>query len=126
METNETTSQSPKNVGEEKPKRDKLFLYLFILSAAACLVLLWLFWSQKNETESVVSENIQITSESEVVKRDLQQLQTEYAMLETNDKSLKGEIDEKKAQIEQLQREAEKHKNDAYIMAKLKKETKTL
>ena len=91
-----------------------------------CGVLGWLLFSQKTETETVVAENIHITAESEVVKRDLQQLQTEYAMLETNDSFLKAEIDEKKILIEQLQRDAEKHKDDAYIIARLKKETKTL
>jgi hypothetical protein len=120
METNETT---PK---EEKQKKDKLFLYLFLLMTGTCAVLGWLLLRQKTETQAVVTENIKITSESEIVKKDLQDLQTQYAMLETNDQFLKVEIDEKKVQIEQLQREAEKHKDDAYIMAKLKKETKTL
>lgn len=120
METNETT---PK---EEKKKRDKLFLYLFFLMTLVCAVLGWLLINQKTETQTVVAENIQITQESEEVKRDLQNLQTEYAMLETNDVFLKAEIEDKKKLIEQLQRDAEKHKDDAYIMAKLKKEMKTL
>ena len=120
METNQTT---PK---EEKQKRDKLFLYLFFLMTIICGVLAWMLWQQKTETQTVVTENVKITSESEVVKKDLQQLQTDYAMLETNDSFLKAEIDEKKALIEGLQREAEKHKDDAVIIAKLKKETKTL
>ena len=121
METKEP-SLTPK---EEKPKRNK-FVYLFWFMTCVCIVMAFLFWNQKTETQSVVTENIQITQESEVVKRDLQNLQTEYAMLETNDQFLKPEIEEKKALIEELQREAEKHKDDAYIMARLKKETKTL
>jgi cell division protein FtsB len=120
METNEITPQ------EEKQKKNRLFLYLFLLMTGVCVVLGWLLMNQKAQTDTVVTENIQITAESEVVKRDLQQLQTEYAMLETNDVFLKAEIQEKKALIEQLQRDAEKHKDDAYIMARLKKETKTL
>lgn len=120
METTEPTQK------EEKPKRDKLFFYLFLFMTGVCVVMLWLFFNQKAETQTVVTENIQITQESEIVKRDLQELQSEYAMLETNDVFLKAEIQEKKALIEELQREAEKHKDDAYIMARLKKETKTL
>jgi hypothetical protein len=61
-----------------------------------------------------------------MVKRDLQQLQKEYSELKTTDSLLKKEIQEKTALIVQLQQEAEKHKNDAYIIAQLKKETKTL
>ncbi len=121
----ETTQPTP-TPKEEKSNREKLFLYLFLLMTVICVVIAWLLWSQKNETETVIDENIQITQESDQVKGDLQQLQTEYEALETNDAALKVEIEEKKAFIEQLQKEAEKHKDDAYIMAKLKKETKTL
>jgi myosin heavy subunit len=120
MDTNETTPQ------KEKQKKNKLFIFLFFFMTGVCGILGWLLWSQKTETQTVVAENIQITSESEIVKRDIQQLQTEYAMLETNDSFLKAEIEEKKALIEQLQRDAEKHKDDTYIIARLKKETKTL
>jgi len=120
METTETAQQ------EQKPKRNKLFLYLFLFMTIACAVLAWLFWTQKNETQTVVTENIQITQESEVVKKDLNQLQTEYDALKTDDEGIKKEIEEKKEEIAKLQAEAEKHKNDAYIISKLKKETKTL
>ena len=120
MDTTEPTQE------EQKPKRDKLFLYLFIFMTLVCGTLAWLYWSQKNETVAVTTENIQITAESEVVKRDLQQLQTEYEALKTDDETMKKEIEDKKAEIEQLQIQAEKHKNDVFIIAKLKKETKTL
>lgn len=131
METTENNPQGsgPKgdsSAGEEKQKRDKLFFYLFLFMTGVCIVLAWLFWTQKGETQTVVTENIHLTGESEILKRDLQNLQTEYAMLETNDVFLKAEIEEKKKLIEQLQRDAEKHKDDASIIARLKKETKTL
>lgn len=111
---------------QEKPKQNKLILMLLIFMTAACGVFAWLYWINKNEKDTVISKNIQITQESEIVKRDLQQLQTEYDGLKTDDENIKKEIEEKKAEIEKLQAEAEKHKNDAYIISKLKKETKTL
>lgn len=120
METPENTSP------DQKPKRDKLFIYLFFFMTAASATLGWLYWIQKSETDTVITENIQITSESEVVKRDLQQLQTEYETLQTNDVALQKEIEEKKELITQLQAEAEKYKNDRRIIAKLKKETVSL
>ena len=120
METTETT---PK---EKSPKRDKLFLFLFLLMTLACGVFAWLYWIQKSKTQNVIADNISITQESEVVKKDLQQLQKEYEGLQTTDSLLKNEIQEKATLIAQMQIQAEKHKNDAYIMAKLKKETKTL
>jgi myosin heavy subunit len=89
-------------------------------------VFAWLYFIQMREMQTVTTENIQLTQESETVKRDLQQLQREYEELKTTDSLLKNEIQEKTALIAQLQLEAEKHKNDARIIARLKKETKTL
>lgn len=120
METTETPSQ------QNKPKQNKLFLFLFLFMTIACAVFAWLYWIQKSETQSVIGENISITQESEIVKRDLQQLEKEYNELQTTDSLLKNEIQEKATLIAQMQIQADKHKNDAYIMAKLKKETKTL
>ena len=122
METNEST---PKNspAGEQKQKKDRLFLYLFLLMTGSSVLLGWLYWTQKNETEIVIGENIQITSESDQVKGELQQLQADYEALRTNDESLKAEIEEKKALIEQLQKQV---KAGNYDIRKLKKETQTL
>jgi hypothetical protein len=64
--------------------------------------------------------------ERDNIKSELLDLQKEYANLQTNDKALQQEIEEKKAQIEELLKQAEKHKGDASIIAKLKKETETL
>ena len=122
METN-NTSPDNSSTGEQKQKRDKTFLYLFLLMTAASVTLSWLYWTQKKETDTVVGENILITAESDKVKGDLQKLQDDYAMLETNDAFLKAEIDEKKAQIETLQKQVASGK---YDISKLKKETKTL
>lgn len=120
METTETSSQ------QKKKKQNKLFLFLFLFMTFACGGFAWLYWIQKNETQSVIGENISITQESEIVKRDLQQLQEEYNELQTNDTILKNEISEKTELIAKMQADAEKHKNDRYIIAKLKKETQTL
>ena len=111
---------------ENKPKQNKLFLFLFVFMTVATAVFAWLYWIQRSETQSVIGENIQIAQESEAIKKDIQQLRKEYEGLQTTDSLLKNEIQEKATLIAQMQIEAEKHKNDAYIMAKLKKETKTL
>lgn len=126
MDTQNITPKEDLSADKAGKKNNRLFLYLFILMTVACGVFAWLYWIQKNETQDVTTENIQITQESEVVKRDLQQLQTDYDALKTDDESIKKEIEEKKAQIEVLQKEAEKHKNDAWVISRLKKETKTL
>jgi hypothetical protein len=64
--------------------------------------------------------------ERDNLSADLSDLQKEYETLKTNDATLQRDIDEKKTRIAELLKEAEKHKNDSYIIAKLKKETQTL
>ena len=46
--------------------------------------------------------------------------------MQTSDKGLNAELDAKRAEIDSLLIQAEKHKGDSYIIAKLKKETVTL
>ena len=79
-----------------KPKRDKLTLFLLIVMTLSCGVFAWLYWIQKSEKETVMSDNIAITQESEVVKKDLQQLQAEYDALKTDDEGIKKEMKELK------------------------------
>ena len=119
MDTNESTPKTEK-------KQSKLFLYLFLFMTAVCVIFAWLYLKKDKEAAEVIAENISINNESEIVKKDLQQLQSEYASLKTDDAALKEEIESKTALIAQMQIEADKHKNDAYIISKLKKETKTL
>ena len=53
-------------------------------------------------------------------------LQEEYSKLESSDKLVQAELEAKRAEIAELIVQAEKHKNDAYIISKLRKETETL
>ena len=64
--------------------------------------------------------------EKDNLKNELVELKSQYDNLKTNNVGLQAQIDEKKAEIELLIKEAEKHKGDAYIIAKLRKETETL
>ncbi|HWY38530.1 MAG TPA: hypothetical protein VNY73_08225, partial [Bacteroidia bacterium] len=64
--------------------------------------------------------------EKDNIKNELLQLKTDYDNLKTGNKKLQADIDEKKLQIEELIKEAEKHKGDAHVIAKLRKETETL
>lgn len=108
-------------------KRRPIFLWiiiLFLLGSNA--VFLWLYLQEKGKLSEKTVEYQTVYVEKDALQADLEKLQTEYETLETNDEALKKEIEEKKARIEELMEEAKKHKGDAYIIAKLKKETETL
>jgi hypothetical protein len=115
---------------EEKEKsrrrRGVILWALVILLLGTNGVTIWLWRTSKNEIikEKIVTKEIMV--ERDNFQSDLLNLKTEYENLKTNNTGLQKDIDEKKARIEELIQEAKKHKGDAYIIAKLKKETETL
>jgi hypothetical protein len=111
---------------EKKSILSTLLLIFLLLSVAGNGVLGWLFWTEKNRANTIITEKETIIVERDNVKNDLVQLQTDYGSLKTNNKKIQADLDEKKEQIAGLIEEADKHKGDAYYISKLKKETATL
>jgi hypothetical protein len=114
---------------EKKENKKKVGLLPWLclaLSLASNGVLVYLL----NGARETVIQKEQIIKtvyvEKDNIKNELVQLKTEYENLHTNNSALQAQIDEKKEQIEKLIKEAEKHKGDAYVIGKLKKETETL
>lgn len=100
-----------------------LFLAMSLLGNG---VLVYLLNNEKNmviQKEEIIKT---VYVERDNIKNELLTLKTDYENLRTNDARLQVEIDAKKAQIEELLKEAEKHKGDGYVIAKLRKETETL
>lgn len=87
---------------------------------------IWLLLKEQNRVveQKIVTETIIV--ERDNVKSDLLVLQKDYDGLVAKDAVMQKDIDEKKARIEELILEAEKHKGDAYMLSKLRKEAETL
>lgn len=111
---------------EENKKKSGLLWVLIVLLAISNAVVFWMYWQEKNKVASEIVIKEQVVVERDNVKSDLLQLQKDFDNLQTNDKALQAEIEAKKAEIAQLLQDAEKHKGDAYIISKLRKETETL
>ena len=112
---------------KEKKRGGSAFLWILILLLAGGNgTLAWLYFQEKQKVERTEVIVKQVFIERDNVKSDLLKLQEEYATLQTNDSKVNKELDEKRAYITQLLEEAEKHKGDAYVIMKLKKETETL
>lgn len=121
----ENTNTPPQQ--EEKKKRGGLIAWILLVLSLG--VNGWLFYmfdkEQKRANEQVeIVKTIYI--ERDNVKSDLLKLKDEYATLQTNDVKLQQEIEANKLRIEELLKDAEKHKGDSYYISKLKKETETL
>lgn len=98
-------------------------IFLLLISNG---VTIWLWKTGKNEIikERIIKE--QVIVERDNVQADLVSLKNDYEHLQVRDAAMQKEIEEKKARIDELIKEAAKHKGDAYVIAKLRKETETL
>ncbi|MFL5765086.1 MAG: hypothetical protein ACJ77K_14180 [Bacteroidia bacterium] len=111
---------------EEKKSNKSIVWILILLLLGGNGTFGYLWWKEKNRANTVVVEKEQVVVERDNIKSDLLELQQEYNSLETSDKAVQAELDDKKAQIAELLEQAEKHKGDAYEISKLRKETETL
>ena len=111
---------------EEKKSNNKLLLVVLFLLLIGNGIFAWLWMQERGRANTVVIEKQNVLVERDNVKADLLDLQQQYASLQTDDKALNTDLEAKRAQIADLLEQADKHKNDAYIISKLKKETETL
>lgn len=112
---------------ESKSKKRGIFIWIIIaLLMGTNGVTIWLLMQEKNKVAEQIVKTETIYVEKETIQSELLALKKDYENLQTNDKALQADIELKKARIEELMEEAKKHKGDAYIIAKLKKETETL
>ncbi len=114
------------NTSNENRKKSGLLWILIALLAITNGVTFWMYTQEKNKAANEIIVKEQVIVERDNVKEELLQLQKDYGNLQTSDKALQAEIEAKKAEIAQLLEDAEKHKGDAYIISKLKKESETL
>lgn len=116
------------NEQQEEKKKKGFIIWWIVIGALLTTngITIWLLLNEKSKVvdQKIVTETIIV--ERDNVKNDLLQLQEDFKGLQGKDAMMQKEIDEKKLRIEELIVEAEKHKGDAYIIAKLRKETESL
>ncbi len=119
MEENQHQKENKKKIG--------IMPWLFLaFSLVGNGILVYLLNGEKQtiiQKEEIIKT---VYVEKDNIKSELVHLKNEYENLRTNNKTLQAQIDEKKVQIEQLIKEAEKNKGNVYVIAKLRKETETL
>ena len=114
---------------EKQESNKKRGIILWIIIALLMGTNGYTVWLLSKEKDHVVEQKIvteTIIVERDNVKSDLLVLQKDYDGLVAKDAAMQKDIDEKKARIEELIKEAEKHKGDAYMLSKLRKEAETL
>ena len=116
------------NISPKKERKKSEWVYLILLLLLLCSngAIGWFWFKDKGRLQVITVEKENIAEKAETVKQELIALQAQYSNLQVNNKAMQSEIDAKKTEIEQLQKIVEKHKDDAYIISRLKKETQTL
>lgn len=120
---NQTPSANPP---KEKKSRDKIFIIIIVLLAGVCGVLGYLLSQQKTQIEIITIEKEKVSSEKDALQVELNDMLVQYEGMKTNNAELNSKLEEQETKIKELMAQAEKHKDDAYIIKKLKKETETL
>jgi type II secretory pathway pseudopilin PulG len=120
----EAESREPVNNQPEEKNRENRLLIIIIFILALLLVLLgWQYWKQK---QSILVQVQASNASRDSVRSDLIKLGAEYSGLKTSNQKIQDELNGKKDTIAVLLQQAEKYKDDPYIIARLKKETETL
>ena len=111
---------------EKSSKKRGLLFWIIIGLTTSNVITIWLLVNEKSKVANTITISEKILVEKNTVEVDLLDLQKDYQNLQTNDAAMQLDIDAKRERIEELIKEAAKHKGDATIISKLKKETQTL
>ena len=114
----------------EKDKRRRILLFviwlLLLISIVGNGVLFWLFSKERKRAQTVIKEKEIVMVEKDHTKDDLLKLQEDFSMIKTNNKKINAELEQKRAEIADLIKEADKHQGDAWYISKLQKQTEGL
>lgn len=122
----QTPEEPGKTTPPEKSRENRLLIIVIFILALLLLLLGWQFWKQKQTTLVMEATAVAKTDSVTSLTSDLINLQAQYASLKTSNQGIQQELNSKKDTITLLMQQAEKYKNDPYIIAKLKRETETL
>lgn len=114
------------NTAENTSGNNKKYLIIIILLAILALVLGFLYFQSTQKVEEKVENISTLEIEKLTLQNDLQDMLIQYDTLNVDNEQLNAEMLAQQEQIKEMLLQIEKHKDDAYIMHKLKKEAATL
>lgn len=118
--------ETPVNPSEPKSDNRKLLIGIIVLLALVSGVLGFLLLNQSQMLDQQTSEILELENATLTLKNDLQEMFIQYDTVTVANEKMQAEILAQKEQIRELLEEVEKHKDDAWIIHKLKKEASTL
>ena len=111
---------------EKKSGSNRGLLIVVILLVLTNAATAYLLYSERQENVQLVTANTDLSTEKDALTIELEEMYAKYDSVETDNTEMLAQIEEQKTKIEELLAEAEKHKDDAWIIHKLRKEAATL
>ncbi len=124
MSTTLPPKQNPPKEGKDNNKR--LLIILIVLLAVTSGVLGFLLLNQTQVVEEQSTDLLELENESLALKNDLQEMLIQYDTVTVTNEKMQAEILAQQEQLRELLKQVDKHKDDAWIIHKLKKEASTL
>lgn len=117
---------SDKPVVSSNERSPKTQIIIIVILAILSVVLGVLYFTSEKKVEEKTENISTLEFEKLQLKNDLQEMLIQYDTITVTNERLSAEIMGQQEQIKELLKQVEKHKDDAYIIAKLKKEAGTL
>lgn len=117
---------SEKNNPEKKKESNRVFIVVIVLLGLLSVVMGVLYFTKQQEVTQKVETIDTLQVEKLQLKNDLQEMLIQYDTVTVKNDRLNAEILGQQEQIKDMLKQIEKHKDDAYIIYKLKKEAATL
>lgn len=122
----ENDSKAQSTAPAEKGGKNKVYLLVIILLVLSNGLTAFFMWENGRERDELMSDKQQLSRDKQAVEADLTDMLAQYDTLSTENTELQADIEMQKEKIKELLEQAEKHKNDGYIIYKLRKEAETL
>src|SRR3989344_8326103 len=95
------------NIQTPKKGKNKILIMLCVLLFVICLAEGWILLNQKKQIEDVTIEKADIETERNNIKQELTTMLEQYENLKTDNSQMQAQVEEQKAKIEELLKEAE-------------------
>lgn len=124
-------SQKPETPGKgaEKntdSKKHRLLIVIIVLLVITSGVLGFLLLNKTQVVDEQTADILQLENTTLTLKSDLQEMLIQYDTVTVSNERMQAEIMAQQEQIKELLKQVDKHKDDAWIIHKLKKEASTL
>lgn len=119
----ETNTDNKKNADS---KKHRLLIVIIVLLVITSGVLGFLLLNKTQVVDEQTADILQLENTTLTLKSDLQEMLIQYDTVTVSNERMQAEIMAQQEQIKELLKQVDKHKDDAWIIHKLKKEASTL